>query len=342
MLNGLYGLALIVALFSSSLVAFGPEGIFLSILVVLLLAPLLLASALAGAIVYILLIMFVLVGLLLPACIDSREAGRRAQCNNNLKNIALALLFYEDKYHSFPPPVVADSNGKPMHSWRTLILPYLDRQDLYEEFDFSEPWDGPKNKKLLGVHPRLFACPSDDATYAPNACGTSYLAVVGQGTVWSRLAEGESDAEKHRPASNSILVVEVADADIKWTEPRDIDIEKLNSPGSPTVSSRHMLDNGYFYHPTMGANVAMCDGSVRFLPVGAIRPDKLKELLTVGGCTDENIAASMAAEELRVHWQHCFGLSGWLVSIVLSLHWVVHTRRLMRMTLAERGGERSV
>jgi prepilin-type processing-associated H-X9-DG protein len=334
MLNGLYGLALLAALFGSSLAAFGPPGIFMSVLVVLLLAPLLLANTLLRAIAYSLLLLLV-IALLLPAWSCAREAARRMSCTNNLKQIGLALHNYHQANKCFPPAVVADADGKPMHSWRTLIMPFIEGDNPLKEYNFNEPWDGPNNHKLIAKRPRGFACPSDKKAYAPDAFMTSYLAVVGQGTAWSRLADGDSAAAKHSFSGNSILVVEVADADIKWTEPRDIDIDKLHSPGSPTVSSRHMRDNGYFYHPTMGANVAMCDGSVRFLPVGAIRPAKLKDLLTADGCTEENIAAGAAAEELRFHWQHCIGLNGWLVSILLSFHWIGRTRRLMRMTAAE-------
>src|SRR5262245_66359 len=87
--------------------------------------------------------------LLLPAVQQGREAARRSQCKNNLKQIALALLNYESRYGTFPPAYVADESGKPMHSWRVLILPDLDQQALYNDYNFSEPWDGPNNSRLL-------------------------------------------------------------------------------------------------------------------------------------------------------------------------------------------------
>ena len=66
---------------------------------------------------------------------------------NNLRQIALALQSYHQANGCFPPAYVADKNGKPMHSWRVLILPYLGFDDLYKAYDFTEPWDGPNNKK---------------------------------------------------------------------------------------------------------------------------------------------------------------------------------------------------
>ena len=55
---------------------------------------------------------------------------------------------YEDEHGCFPPAYVADASGRPMHSWRVLILPYLDQQQLYDQYDFSEPWNGPNNQQL--------------------------------------------------------------------------------------------------------------------------------------------------------------------------------------------------
>src|SRR5260370_743998 len=67
----------------------------------------------------------VVIALLLPQT-SSREPARRSQCKNNLKQIGLALHNYHDVYGSFPPAYFVDASGKPMHSWRVLILPFLD------------------------------------------------------------------------------------------------------------------------------------------------------------------------------------------------------------------------
>src|SRR6476661_8060061 len=105
-------------------------------------------------------IIAVLVALLLPAVQQAREAARRSQCKNNLKQIGLALHNYHDVNGCFPPAYIADENGKPMHSWRVLILPYLDQAALHTEYNFSEPWDGPNNSRLLARRPAVYACPS--------------------------------------------------------------------------------------------------------------------------------------------------------------------------------------
>src|SRR5262245_5824738 len=100
-----------------------------------------------------------LFALLLPATRTARPAARRAQCENNLKQIALALLNYEQDYHALPPAHTVDANGRPLHSWRTLILPYLEHEALYRTIDLSKPWNHPANAKALGTSVSIFRCP---------------------------------------------------------------------------------------------------------------------------------------------------------------------------------------
>ena len=60
----------------------------------------------------------------------------------------MAVANYHETYGCFPPAYVADRDGKPMHSWRVLILPFLEQRELYNAYNFAEPWDGPNNRKL--------------------------------------------------------------------------------------------------------------------------------------------------------------------------------------------------
>src|SRR5207248_2869881 len=90
-----------------------------------------------------------LVGVLGRAMLQAREEARASQCLC-IKQIGLALLNYHDTYGSFPPAYVADATGKPIHSWRVLILPFMEQSSLYNAYSMAEPWDGPNNRKLLG------------------------------------------------------------------------------------------------------------------------------------------------------------------------------------------------
>ena len=80
-------------------------------------------------------------------------------CTNNLKHIGLALLNYNDIFGCFPPAYTTDANGKPMHSWRVLILPFIEQQTLYKRYRFDEPWDGPNNSLLAKEMPSVFPLP---------------------------------------------------------------------------------------------------------------------------------------------------------------------------------------
>ena len=100
-----------------------------------------------------------LVAMLMPG-VRSSPSPKRERCVNNMKDLALAILNYETKHGHFPPAYTADASGKPLHSWRVLILPFLGQEDLYKQYDFTEPWNGPHNSRLVKKCPKVFQCPS--------------------------------------------------------------------------------------------------------------------------------------------------------------------------------------
>jgi hypothetical protein len=260
-------------------------------------------------------------------------------CSNHLKQIGLALHSYEEAYKCFPPAYVADKDGKPMHSWRVLILPYLEDGSLYRQYHFDEPWDGPNNRKLLTKRPNVYACPSDENARTEGSTGTSYVAVVGADAGW-RGEKPMTFPNFHDNLPSTILVVEAADAGINWMEPKDLSLDALQAANRPsacvTVSSKHMHDHGFFYYSTpAGANVAMGDGSVHFLPAGRLSADKLPNLLRIGGYRDEDTVDLQVNEELRTNWPNCAALAIWIVSVVLLLDRACRTRKPAQQPAAE-------
>ena len=157
----------------------------------------------------------------------------------NLCGIKLALHNYHSQYGSFPPAYVADANGRPMHSWRVLILPFMEQQSLYAQYDFTEPWDGPNNIKLLNSMPNNFACPSRSSR--PTNL-TSYVVITGPGTMFPG-AGSVSSADVTDGMPDTLMIVEVANVNIPWTAPIDLDIRtmsmKVNDPKGPGISSPH-------------------------------------------------------------------------------------------------------
>ena len=69
----------------------------------------------------------------------------------------MAVANYHDFCGAFPPAVVRDEQGQPIHSWRVLLLPYPDQMQLYEEYDFQEPWKGPPIRQLLARRRVVYA-----------------------------------------------------------------------------------------------------------------------------------------------------------------------------------------
>ncbi|MGE0759696.1 MAG: DUF1559 domain-containing protein [Pirellulaceae bacterium] len=213
----------------------------------------------------------VLVALLLPAVQAAREAARRAQCANNLKQIGLALHNYHDSHGSFPPAYTVDEEGRPLHSWRTLLLPYLDQGELYKRIDLSQPWDSPQNQALHSAVVPPYTCPSVAVPEAAN--GTCcYMAIVGAGTAFP----GDKPTAIRRfldGTSNSIIVVEVAGQNTHWMEPVDLSFAAMQFRigATPAEIGSH--------HPG-GAQVLLADGSVQFLS-NSIRPDLLRNLITI-------------------------------------------------------------
>lgn len=192
----------------------------------------------------------VLVALLLPAVDRGRYAARRTQCMNNIRNIALALLNYEAQYHALPPAYTVDTDGKPLHSWRTLILPYLDQKQLYETIDLSKPWDDPANAEACNTAISVYHCPSDQCPLDH----TTYLASVASNGCF-RLTEGRTLSDITDDHSETLMVIEVSsDRSVPWMSPNDADEQLILSIG-PESKLAHVG----------GVQAAMCDGTVRFL-----------------------------------------------------------------------------
>ena len=108
-------------------------------------------------------IIAVLIALLLPAVQSAREAARRIQCTNNLKQMGLGLHNYEGVTGSFPPSNIAGYiggsyfyNGFSVHA---RILPFMEQNSLFQAFKLDEPWDSPHNKAILERMPAVFAIP---------------------------------------------------------------------------------------------------------------------------------------------------------------------------------------
>lgn len=201
-----------------------------------------------------LLLIGLALALLVRAIGSAREAANKATCQSHLKQIGLALQNYLAANGSFPPAYTVDADGKSMHSWRALILPYFEG-GLANSYDFSKPWDSPENRQSLQETPYVYRCASDFD--APPGT-TNYLVVVGPNTLWPNDA-GRKPDEITDGLSNTIAVVEVTGQDIPWTKPVDLRFEAISFAINPADGQ------GISSHHDAGANFLMADGTVRFL-----------------------------------------------------------------------------
>jgi prepilin-type processing-associated H-X9-DG protein len=99
-------------------------------------------------------IIAVLIGLLVPAVQKVREAASRAQCQNNLKQIGLAIHSYHDSYKALPPSHNATDG------WPAMILPYIEQANLYNQYKLGIGYDQGQNKAVITSQVPIFACPS--------------------------------------------------------------------------------------------------------------------------------------------------------------------------------------
>lgn len=141
----------------------------------------------------------ILIALLLPAVQAAREAARRMQCSNNLKQLGLALHGYHGQWSIFPPSsnwapastaaekhlIQTSNNPNLRENWVILILPFLEQQSVHDHFDLSQPIPADTNKSARGTHLAVMLCPSDSYNRQPFD-GSASSMTDQQGDGWAR------------------------------------------------------------------------------------------------------------------------------------------------------------
>lgn len=254
---------------------------------------------------------------------NHREASRNSFCRNNLKQIAVALNKYYYVNDSFPPAYVADAKGRPMHSWRALLLLHLDGcENLAKKYRFDEPWDGPHNRMLSRQIPNIFRCPETVAAVAGSPETTHYVAVIGPGTAWPG-KEGTQIGDIRDGTANTILVVEIAGSDINWMEPRDITLKEAlgGKNGICSIPSSHH-STGRCYHwnrsyPLAG-NVLFADGSVSTVWDRPAR-ETMAAMLSINGGESVDHETVFVSDSFHgwVDWGRCIGYLLFFLSLII-------------------------
>ena len=200
----------------------------------------------------------VLIGMLMPAIQATRTAARRVTTQNNIRQLVLCCHNHESAFMRFP------SNIGPKHrdagellSWRVHLLPFLEQNNLYEQFHLDEPWDSPHNLTLITLMPEYYQHPQlpelteqgltvfQMPTSSLEDPNKTILVSGQQGSDFSQISDG---------STNTIMIFETsAAAAVPWTAPQDWKLD----PSNPQRDLGDAFPGGF--------NVGLCDCSTHFI-----------------------------------------------------------------------------
>lgn len=188
---------------------------------------------LGWAAVWVSLTLVLLALLIMPSMPrTARESGTQNTCHNNGTLICLALQRYLDAHGRLPPARTLAPDGTPLHSWRTLILPYLDTNEarIFTMIDLTKPWNDPANAVAFATPMPVYTCAAHRDS---SGMRTHYQVVVSKSGLF-RPDGSASDAEVNEAAGNTILFVHAPrDHGVHWMEPRDLDEATFVGPRWP-------------------------------------------------------------------------------------------------------------
>lgn len=206
-----------------------------------------------------------LMSLLLPFVQRTpRNMGAGPTRATNLRQIVLALHGYHASFGTFPPAFIRTETGRPAHSWRVLILPWLDQQALYDRYQFDEPWNGPCNIQLQDCMPACFRLPglTDCDQESPEGRQlnrtSNYTVVSATGGVFDG-DRATSFRDLEDVWSQTLLVTEVRQQTIHWMSPDDITPTEL-------LAELWTAEDEIGTTKIAGARMAQADGSIHVLP----------------------------------------------------------------------------
>jgi hypothetical protein len=208
-----------------------------------------------------------------PFFAELEKTANRFEGENHLKQIGIAMHSYHDAVGTLPNAAICDENGKPLLSWRVAILPYIEEDNLYKQFNLREPWDSPTNIKLMERMPAIYGLPNRPDKFKYQ---TFFRVFTGPNTPFDLtrnrpgpLGRGLRLTDFTDGTSNTLLVVEAAES-VPWTKPDEL---PFNEKGP-------MPKLGGLYADRFLALFA--DGSVRTIGTKT-PPEVLRAVITPNG-----------------------------------------------------------
>ena len=229
---------------------------------------------------------------------------------NGTEPCAVALKYLDTHKGCLPPSYIEDRQTGERHSWRVILLPHVTYDYIYGRYSFQEPWNGPHNRALLSYMPSC-VCP----THSRSSELTNYVAVIGEHTFWPEprtprvypfATVGEHDTHwpaprgRHVPGKNvppdswtKIVLVELVQSDIQWTEPRDVTLDEF-------IDTLKTNPKGAFYNKDVkGIQAIDISGNISVIdPYDDL--DKIRNMFLVADDGNEAGTEDAAATESTV------------------------------------------
>jgi hypothetical protein len=220
----------------------------------------------------------VLMAQFLSAIDAAEEAKRRLDCCNNMQRITLAMLLYHAEHGTLPPAYSTDTNGQPLHSWRVLLLPYLEDERLaalHGRIRPDEPWDSEYNRQFHTQCPDIYRCP----THGLEPGETAYCVIPGEETPFDASGNGSGIGKSltgFGPESDGMILVAETRQSGNWMNPGfDVPFEQAKTGISGKPDSGNVIGS---YH-VGGANFGLRNGAVTFLSE-TIAPEVWEKVMT--------------------------------------------------------------
>ncbi len=163
----------------------------------------------------------------------------------------MAMHNYDSVHGRLPPAVVYGEDGTPLHSWRVLVLPYIEQERLYKQFRLDEPWDSPHNTQLLPRMPSIYVPPPGKVALLPPHHTVCHV-FVGKGAAFEGREGLNLQTDFPDGTCNTFLVVE-AGPPVPWTKPQDLP----HDPEQPLPDLRCLFSYGF--------RAALADGTTRWV-----------------------------------------------------------------------------
>ncbi len=180
-----------------------------------------------------------------------RDAADKMLSGSNLRQLMIAMHNYHQDHNELPPVFTVNASQKPLHSWRVLILPYIEEGELYQKFKLNEPWDSPHNMAVLQNNPipKLYKHPNKRDDDDKKTYYRAFYSKPGA-TLFAGLTSGKSItlktiAEEDGTANTAALF---EGEPVVWTKPEDVEFDeqlplpKFNRHWPPSVFQVVMFD----------------------------------------------------------------------------------------------------